>query len=171
MEDLPPAIHEIAVYTDLLEIRGEVRAWPPRRILDVLNGTQTPYLTVEQAAVIPLSRWGKAQPTAVESLVLNKEEIILVSLIRETKVESGDFTTVHKIAQPVLAYAGPFIARGEMHILREATLSQALDAIRENFIALTAPSVYCLAVPGLTLKGGIVLALNKERVVAMQVTP
>lgn len=171
MEDLAPAIHEIAVYTDLLEIRGEVRAWPPRRILDVLNGTQTPYLTVEQAAVIPLSRWGKAQPTAVESLVLNKEEIILVSLIRETKVESGDFTTVHKIAQPVLAYAGPFIARGEMHILREATLSQALDAIRENFIALTDPSVYCLTVPGLTLKGGIVLGLNKDRVMAMQVTP
>jgi len=171
VEDLAPAIHEIAVYTDLLEIRGEVRAWPPRRILDVLNGTQTPYLTVEQAAVIPLSRWGKAQPTAVESLVLNKEEIILVSLIRETKVESGDFTTVHKIAQPVLAYAGPFIARGEMHILREATLSQALDAIRENFIALTDPSVYCLTVPGLTLKGGIVLGLNKDRVMAMQVTP
>ncbi len=171
MEDLPPAISEIAVYTDLLEIRGEVRAWPPRRILDVLNGTQTPYLTVEQAAVIPLSRWGKAEPTAVESLVLNKEEIILVWLIRETKIETTEFTTVHKIAQQVLAYAGPFIVRGDLHTLREATLSQALDAIREKFIALTDPSVYCLTVPGLTLKGGIVLGLNKDRVTAMQVTP
>ena len=171
MEDLPPAIHEIAVYTDLLEIRGEVRAWPPRRILDVLNGTQTPYLTIEQAAVIPLSRWGKAEPTAVESIVLIIEEITLVWLIRETIVDVDEFTTVHKIAQPVLAYAGPFIARGDLHILRETTLSQALDAIREKFIALTDPSVYCLTVPGLTLKEGIVLGLNKDRVMAMQVTP
>ena len=171
MEDLPPAIHEIAVYTDLLEIRGEVKAWPPRRILDVLNGTQTPYLTIEQAAVIPLSRWGKAEPTAVQSIVLNIEEITLVWLIRETKVDVDEFTTVHKIAQPVLAYAGPFIARGDLHILRETTLSQALDAIREKFIALTDPSVYCLTVPGLTLKEGIVLGLNKDRVMSMQVTP
>ncbi len=87
MEDLPPAIHEIAVYTESLEIRGEVTVWPPRRMLDVLNGSQTPYLTIEQAAVIPLSRWGKAQPTAVESIVLNIEEITLVWLMRETKVE------------------------------------------------------------------------------------
>lgn len=171
MEDLPPAIHEIAVYTESLEIRGEVTAWPPRRILDVLNGTQTPYLTIEQAAVIPLCRWGKAQPTAVESIVLNIEEITLLWLIRETKVESREFTSVHKIAQPVLAYAGPFVARGDLHIIREATLLQALDAIRENFIALTDPSVYCLTVPGLTLKGGIILALNKDRVMAMQVNP
>jgi len=85
--EMPPAIHEIIAYTDLLEVRGEVRAWPPRRILDVLNGEQTPYLTVEQASIIPLSQWGKGQPATVESIVLNKSEIILVWLVRETTVQ------------------------------------------------------------------------------------
>lgn len=168
MEDIPPAIHEIAVYTEALEVRGEVKAWPPRRILDVLNSQQTPYLEVEQASIIPLSRWGKAQPRIADSVVLNKQEIILVWLIRETEVKATEFTTVHKVPQRVIAYAGPFVAQGTMHMLRESSLSQAMDATREKFFALTSPSVFCLSVPELTLKEGIVLSLNKDQVAAMQ---
>jgi len=41
--------------------------------------------------------------------------------------------------------------------------------MREVFIAVTGPSVLCLSAEGLALKGGIVLALNKERMMAMQV--
>lgn len=170
MEDVPPAIHEIAVYTDRLEVRGEVTAWPPRRILDLMNATQTPYLTVERASIMPLSRWGKAQPSVAESVVLNKDEIILVWLIRETEVESTELPSVHKVPRSVLAYAGPFVAQGDIHIIREATLSQAMDTMSDTFIALTNPSVYCLTVPGLILKEGIIVGLNKERVMAMQVS-
>jgi hypothetical protein len=169
MEDLPPAIHEIIVYTDLLEIRGEVKAWPPRRILDVLNGKQTPYLTVEKASLIPLSRWGQGQPATVDSIVLNKSEILLLWLVRETKVEAPEFTTVHKVRRRVIAYAGPFVARGSIHVIRESTLSQALDAMREDFIALTKPSMLCLSADGLSLKEGIIVALNRDRIAAMQV--
>jgi hypothetical protein len=43
-----------------------------------------------------------------------------------------------------------------------------MDAIREQFIAITSPSVVCLAVDGLTLKGSIVLCLNKDRIMAVQ---
>jgi hypothetical protein len=169
MEEMPPAIHEIIAYTDLLEVRGEVKAWPPRRILDVLNGQQTPYLTMEQASVIPLSQWGQGQPAIVDSIVLNKSEIIMVWLVRETKVEAPEFATIHKVPRRVIAYAGPFVVQGSIHAIREGTLSQALDAMREDFIALTNPSILCLSVDGLSLKGGIVLALSKERIAAMQV--
>jgi hypothetical protein len=169
MEEMPPAIHEIIAYTDLLEVRGKVKAWPPRRILDVLNGQQTPYLTVEQASVIPLSQWGQGQPATVDSIVLNKAEIIMVWLVRETKVEAPEFATVHKVPRRVIAYAGPFVIQGRIHAIREGTLSQALDAMREDFIALTNPSILCLSADGLSLKEGIVLALNKERIAAVQV--
>ena len=168
MEDTTPAVHEIVAYTDRLEVRGEVHAWPPRRILDVLNNTQTPYLTVEQASVLPLSRWGRAQPTITESIVLNKAEIALVWLIKETEVESSEFATVYKVPQRVVAYIGPFVAQGTMHILRDTTLSQALDAVREQWFALTDPSVLCLSVAELTLAGGLVLSVNKDRVMALQ---
>lgn len=169
VETLPPAVHEVAVYTDALEVKGEVTAWPPRRILDVLNNKQMPYLTVEHASVIPLSRWGKAQPAAAESVVLNKREITLVWLIRETEVEAEDFVTVHKLPQAVVAYAGPFVAQGILHIIREGTLSQAWDALREDFVALTNPSSFCLQVPELVLKDGIMLGLRKEKVMAVHV--
>ncbi|MDH4208564.1 MAG: hypothetical protein OEV76_06805 [Anaerolineae bacterium] len=168
MEDMPPAIHEVVAYTGHLEVRGEVRAVPPRRLLDVLNTTQTPYLTIENAAVMPLSRWGQSEPSAAQSVVLNKAEITFVWLIRESRVEVSEFVTVHKVPRQVIAYFGPFVAEGTIHVIREYTLSQALDAIREQFVAITSPSVVCLTVDGLTLKGGIVLCLNKERIVAVQ---
>jgi hypothetical protein len=171
MEDIRPAIHEVMVYTDLLEVKGEVRAWPPRRMLDVLNARQTPYLEVEQASILPLSRWGKGQPALAETVTLNKQEIILAWLVREAEVEAPEFTTVHKTPQQVMAYAGPFIARGTMHLTPDATISQALDTTREMFVALTRPSVFCLSVQGLTLKEGVVLGLNKERITAMQARP
>jgi hypothetical protein len=168
MEETTPAIHDIVAYTDQLEVRGEVKAWPPRRILDVLNSKQTPYLALDHASVMPLSRWGKAQPTSAETIVLNKAEIILVWLIKETEVGAPEFVTVHRIPQRVIAYAGPFVAQGTMHIMREATLSQALDAVSDQFVALTDPSVLCLPVTGISLQGGLVLCLNKGKIMALQ---
>jgi hypothetical protein len=151
-------------------VKGEVRAWPPRRILDVLNNVQTPYLSVDQASVLPLSRWGKAQSTGAENIVLNKDELSLVWLVRETTVEPPKFATVHKVPQTVVAYVGPFVAQGSIHIVREATLGQALDTMKEQFIALTEPSVICLSAAGLTFRGGIVVAMNKARIMAIQVS-
>ena len=168
MDDMAPAVHEVLAYTDQLEVRGEVRALPPRRLLDVLNGVQTPYLTIENASVMPLSRWGKSQPSAARSVVLNKAEIAFVWLVQETRVETSDFVTVYKVPRQVILYSGPFVAHGVIHIIRERTLTQAMDAIREQFIAITSPSVVCLAVDGLTLKGSIVLCLNKDRIMAVQ---
>ena len=168
MEESTPAIHDIVAYTDQLEVRGEVRAWPPRRILDVLNSKQTPYLTVGDASIMPLSRWGKAQPASAQAIVLNKAEIVLVWLIRETEVLASEFATVHKVPQRVIAYAGSFVVQGTMHIIREATLSQALDAVSDQFVALTDPSVLCLPVAGISLEGGLVLCLNKDKRMALQ---
>ena len=168
MEETTPAIHDIVAYTDQLEVRGEVKAWPPRRILDVLNSKQTPFLTVDDASVMPLSRWGKAQPATAETIVLNKAEIVLVWLIRETAVTASEFATVHKVPQRVIAYVGPFVAQGTMHIIREATLSQALDSASDQFVALTDPSVLCLPVTGISLEGGLVLCLNKDKIMALQ---
>lgn len=168
MEETAPAIHTIVAYTDQLEVKGEAKAWPPRRILDLLNSKQTPYLTVDHASVMPLSRWGKAQPASAETIVLNKAEIVLVWLIKETTVTASEFVTVHKVPRRVIAYAGPFVAQGTMHIIREATLSQALDATSDQFVALTDPSVLCLPVTGISLEGGLVLCLNKDKLVAVQ---
>jgi hypothetical protein len=168
MEETRPAVHDIVAYTDSLEVRGVAKAWPPRRILDVLNSTQTPYLTVEDAAVMPLSRWGKAQPASAPAIILNKAEIVLVWLVRESGVPASELSTVHKVPQNVITYAGPFVARGTMHIIREANLSQALDVTSEQFVALTNPSVLSLSVEGISLEGGLVLCLNRGKVMAIQ---
>jgi hypothetical protein len=167
VESLPPAIHEIAIYTDLLEVKGKIKAWPPRRVLDVLNTRDAPFLSVEQASIIPLARWGKSQPTVVETMILNKQEIIFVWPIREAEVERSEFTTVHKVPQQMMAYAGPFILQGTVHIISEAALTEAWDLIKEDFAALTSPSVFCLTIPELSLRKGTVVALNKRKTMAI----
>jgi hypothetical protein len=167
MESLPPAVHEVTVYTDELEVKGEMEAWPPRRVLDVLNTAQMPFLTIERASVIPLTHWGKSQPSVVESITLNKQEIIFVWPIREAAVEVSEFMTVHKVPHEMIAYAGPFIFQGTIHIISEASVAEAWDLIREDFAALTNPSVFCLTIPELTLKHGAVVALNKHKTMAI----
>jgi hypothetical protein len=133
----------------------------------VLNSKQTALLTVEQASVIPLSRWGKAQPTVVQNITLNKQEIVFVWPIRETEVESTEFVTTHKLPRDILAYAGPFVLQGTIHVIREASLDEAWDIVKEDFIALTSPSVLCLSLPELSLSGGSVVTLNKHRTMAI----
>jgi hypothetical protein len=169
MEDMSPAVHEVVAYTDQLEVRGEVRAFPPRRLLDVLNTSQRPYLTIEDASVKPLARWNDVEPGKGEAIVLNKDELVFVWLVKETRVETPEFLTVHKVPAEVIVYSGPFVAQGTIHVIREHTLGQALDAMREQFIALTNPSVLCFPVEGLTLRGGIVLCVNRHRIMAVQV--
>lgn len=168
MEDMSPAVHEVVAYTDHLEVRGEVSAMPPRRLVDVLNNPQTPYLIIEKASVMPLSRWGVSQPSIAENVVLNRDQIAFVWLLRETQVASDHFVTVHKVPRRAIVYIGPFVVQGTLHIIRERTLSQALDAIREQFIALTDPSAVCLSVDRLAPRGGIVCCLNRERIMAVQ---
>lgn len=89
-------------------------------------------------------------------------------LIEEMKVTGGEFITVHKVARLVTAYVGPFVIRGQMHTVQEATLLQALDAIAEDFIALTEPSAICVTSPWLTLKEGIIAAVRKSSLAALQ---
>lgn len=167
MQEMSPAIHHIVAYTDQLEVSGEVRALPPRRLADLLNNLQTPYLLVEKASVMPLRRWGRAQPSTADTVVLNKSEIAFVWLVRETQVEADELVTVHKVPQQVIIYSGPFVVQGTMHTVRERTLGQALDAVREQFIALTSPSVLCLSVDRLALRGAIVCCINKDRIMAV----
>ncbi len=171
MEEQTPAIHQVIAYTDRLEVRGEVRAWPPRRILDVLNNRQTSFLILHQTSVMPLSRWGTSPPAAVESVALNKDRLLLVWLIEETKVEAAEFATVYKVPERIVAYVGPFVAQGTMHIIRESTVSQSLDGTKEQFVALTDPSVLCLTAAGLSLEGGLVLCLNRASIMAVHSAP
>jgi hypothetical protein len=171
MEERAPAIHQVVAYTDRLEVRGEVRAWPPRRILDVLNNRQTSFLTMHQTSVMPLSRWGTSPPAALETIALNKERLLLVWLVEETKVEAAEFATVYKVPERVVAYLGPFVVQGTMHIVRESTVSQSLDGTRDQFIALTDPSLLCFTVAGLALEGGLVLCLNRGCMMAVHSAP
>jgi phosphoribosylcarboxyaminoimidazole (NCAIR) mutase len=83
-------------------------------------------------------------------------------------VPPSELVTVHKVPQRVVAYAGPFVAQGTMHIIMEATLSQALDVASEQFVALTNPSVLCVPVTGISLEGGLVLCLNRGKIMAVQ---
>jgi len=156
------ARYEVALYSDSHEMKGTLVTRPPRRFLDILNDQFRLILSLTEASIRLLAGEPGTRPLAVPSLIVNKEGIIMAWLFEETKVSSAEFITVHKVARPVTAYVGPFVIRGQMHAIKEATLLQALDAVREDFIALTEPSAVCVTSPWLSLKEGIITAVRKS---------
>jgi len=162
------ARHKVALYSDSYEMKGTLATRPPRRFLDILNDRFRLILSLTEASIRPLVAEPGTRPLAVPSLIVNKEGIIMAWLIEETKVPSAEFITVHKVARPVTAYVGPFVIRGQMHAIQEATLLRALDAVTEDFIALTEPSAVCVTSPWLSLKEGIIAAVRKSSVAALQ---
>jgi len=162
------ARHKVALYSDSYEVKGTLVTRPPRRLLDILNDRFRSILPLTEASIRPLVAEPGTRSLAVPSLIVNKEGIIMAWLIEETKVPSAEFITLHKVARPVTAYVGPFVVRGQMHTLQEATLLQAVDAVAEDFIALTEPSAVCVTTPWLSLKEGVVAAVRKSSVAALQ---
>lgn len=162
------ARHEVALYSDSYEIKGTLVTRPPRRLLDILNDRFRSILPLTEASIRPLVAEPGTRPLAVPSLIVNKEGIIMAWLIEETEVLSAEFITVHRVARPVTAYVGPFVIRGQMHAIQEATLLQALDAVTEDFIALAEPSAVCVTSPWLSLKEGVIAALRKSSLAALQ---
>lgn len=163
------ARHEVALYSDSYEIKGTLVTRPPRRLLHILNDRFRSTLPLTEASIRPLVAEPGTRPLAVPSLIVNKEGIIIAWLIiEETEVLSAEFITVHKVARPVTAYVGPFVIRGQMHAIQEATLLQALDAVTEDFIALTEPSAVCVTSPWLSLKEGVIAAFRKSSLAALQ---
>lgn len=162
------ARHEVALYSDSYEIKGTLVTRPPRRLLHILNDRFRSILLLTEASIRPLVAEPGTRPLAVPSLIVNKEGIIMAWLIEETKVTSTEFILVHKVACPVTAYVGPFVIRGQMHAIQEATLLQALDAVTEDFIALTEPSAVCVTSPWLSLKEGVIAAFRKSSLAALQ---
>jgi hypothetical protein len=165
---LDEARHEVALYSDSFEIRGTLVTRPPRRILDILNDRFRLIVPLTEVSIRPLAAEQGTRPLTVPSLMVNKEGIIMGWLVEETKFPRAEFVTVHKVARPVTAYVGPFVIRGQMHAVQEATLLQALDAVAEDFIALTEPSAVCVISPWLSLKEGVIAAVRKSRVAALQ---
>lgn len=162
------ARHKVALYSDSYEMKGTLATRPPRRFLDILNDRFRLILPLTEASIRPLVTEPGTRPLAVPSLIVNKEGIIMAWLIEETKVPGAEFVTVHKVARSVTAYVGPFVIRGQMHAVQETTLLQALDAISEDFIALTEPSAVCVTSPWLSLKKGIIAAVRKSSLAALQ---
>ena len=82
-------------------------------------------------------------------------------------MEGGEFITIHKVAHPVVVYVGPFVVTGRLHTIQEATLAQALDAMLEDFVAITQPSLLCMTNRALSLKEGVIAAVRKGKIVAL----
>jgi hypothetical protein len=162
------ARHKVALYSNSYEMKGTLVTRPPRRFLDILNDRFRLILPLTEASIRPLATESGTRPLVVPSLMVNKEGIIMTWLIEEMRVPAAEFVTVHKVARPVTVYVGPFVIRGQMHAIQEATLLQALDAVSEDFIALTEPSAVCVTSPWLSLKEGVIAAVRKSSLVALQ---
>lgn len=166
--DIPSATHEVALYSEHFEVRGLLETRPPRRLLDVLNDTQIHLLSLLEASIRPLAQELEGAPVVSPSLIVDKKQIIVAWLVEEAKVEASEFKAIAKVPRKVRVYAGHFVLWGDFHALEDATLIQAVDGIREEFFPLTAPSLVSLSTPWLSLENGLLAAVQRDRVTAVQ---
>lgn len=151
----PPAIatHAVEVYTDTLKITGRLDVFPARRVSDALNEKEQSFLFLEEASIIVLGERDTASPTEVESIVVNKDEIVFVSALEEDfDVVSNPvwrrFHHIKKRPQRVVIRTPSFLIRGCIHLIEEVRLKDALDVIKQRFIAVTDATIIPLAEAG-----------------------
>ncbi len=166
--EIPSATHEVALYGEHFEVRGQLETRPPRRLLDILNDTQIHWLALHEASIRPLAQELEGAPVVSPTLIVDKKEIIVAWLVEEAKVEASEFAAIAKVPRKVRVYAGPFVMWGDFHAMEDATLIQAVDGVREEFFPLTGPSLVSLSTPWLSLEDGLLAAIQRDRVTAVQ---
>jgi hypothetical protein len=172
-EPLPIIEHVLEVFTSTLRISGKLDVYPPRRVLDVLNDPEHQFLPLREATVAALETPNAGTPTS--SVSINKEQILLVSplaedarILREMKrlTQVHDFVRVQKTPHHVVIATPAFRIEGNIHLIAEVRFKDALDALREEFIAVTDATVIPRVLPGAAVPCSFV-AVNKRQISAL----
>lgn len=168
-----PAIetHIVEVYTDTLKIIGALDIYPARRVSDVLNQREHSFLFLEEASFVVLGKPETSGTTKVGSIVVNKDEIIFVSVLQEDEVVGTPvwraFHRIKKRPCQVVIGTASFLIRGCIHLGKGVCLREALPIINQRFIAVTDAHIVPLVAKAKPIQKQLVI-VNKDKISVFQ---
>lgn len=127
-----PQILALTLYTDAFVIRGTVRT-RQRRITDILNHADEPFLVVSNATV---DEYG-AHSTAVRTDYAQVNLAAVLFAVSDTTIDVRPDLRTPKVPEMALISIPPFKITGRIHLMPERDLHEALAELTGNFIPVT----------------------------------
>jgi hypothetical protein len=149
---------ELTLYTDALITHGSVRA-SERRITDILNLSEEPFLVLEDVLVEELGTRG--EPIRADYAQINLDAV-LFAVVNEPARESPGLHTPKTKEQAILSVP-PFKVVGTIHLLPTGgDLRQALVELTGRFLPVT-DATYWSDPLGEARQQALLLAVNRWR--------
>jgi hypothetical protein len=124
---------ELTLYSDALITHGTVRT-NQRRVTDILNLTEDPFLVLEDVLVEELGTRGEPIRAGYAQVNL---DAVLFAVVQEPAVPDPELRTP-KVQEQAILSVPPFSIVGTVHLLPSGgDLRQALTALTDRFLPVT----------------------------------
>ncbi len=122
----------LTLYTDSFVIRGSIRT-RQRRITDVLNEADEPFLVVTDATIDEYGSRGIASKADYAQVNLGA----VLFAVTDEVIEARPDLRTPKVPEMALISLPPFRITGRIHLMPERDLHEALNELTGNFIPVT----------------------------------
>lgn len=151
------------LFTATMQITCEIRM-RQQRLTDYMSAIEEQFFTVEKARLEELLSPG-APPRSLPFAQINRDSLLFaIPLGGETAVEATDqrrLVTVTKLPRRVVLQVPPFRIQGDMHLLRETGMRDALLASRQTYLPLTNAEAVFLPTGRRFPAGTIIVSRNR----------
>lgn len=164
-------VHPVELFGSRWRIRGKLATTYHGRLSDYLNQQILEFITLQNASLSFFGDPTGTQQIRGEAITVARREILFVHPVDEPGVApppaSSPPFAVHKIPHRVLCYLDTHLIEGNLHLVREMKIRDALDSLRDLFLALTDATVSELGASGLMHTSYPFISVNKEHIVAL----
>ncbi len=122
----------MTLFTDAFVIKGNIRT-RQGRITDVLNGSDEDFIVLEDAIVDEFGT--RSQAVRTEYAQVNLDAVLFV--VSDTTVEARPDLRTMKVPEQAMISIPPFRIIGQIHLLAERDLHEALSELRGRFVPVT----------------------------------
>lgn len=123
---------DLTLYTDAFVIRGRIRT-RQRRLTDILNLADDPFLVVKDATTDEYGSHGIASKTDYAQVNLGA----VLFAVADASIEARPDLRTPKVPEMALISIPPFKITGRIHLLPERDLHEALTELTGAFIPVT----------------------------------
>jgi hypothetical protein len=129
---IQPTMVSLTLYTDAFVIRGTIET-RQRRVLDILNMSDDPFLVLTDVTFDEFGPHG--QPVKAEFAQVNLASVVLV--VSDETIEPLPELRTPKVAEQAVVSVPPFKVTGQIHLMPERSLREALTELHGQFVPVT----------------------------------
>jgi hypothetical protein len=153
----PPPTVTLTLYTDAFIIRGSVVS-RQRRVTDILNNADDRFLVLGEVTSDEFGSHGET--IRAEFAQINLASVLFA--VADTSVETPPELRTPKIPSEALISIPPFKVTGQIHVMPEHSLREALSELTGNFLPVTSAAFWSDKL-GEARKTAELVAVNHER--------